>query len=139
MNRLINIFLVFLFLSGNAFCAEEFMPDFEENTLPSFNERYRELGLKDQIKKDGELSAQSEKVTNVAEPTASTDAATKNYVDNAVIAQVAFGDGVSKNADTVYQAGTDGFLLVSITAQTGGRWAEVRTDGSNPPTTAGQG
>jgi len=46
-----------------------------------------------------------------------------------------FGDWVSKSANTVYQATTDGFAVID--AYTPGNWdgVKVYTDASNPPTT----
>ncbi len=93
----------------------------------------------DVVIKAGDISAT--KVSSLAGPTDSNDAARKQYVDdqmgsiNSIFGSWTSNDSASNTLvrGEVYKAGSDGFVLVWHS--TVDRWMNIYTDGSNPPTT----
>jgi hypothetical protein len=78
--------------------------------------------------KDGSVTATADfnlggfKITNLADPTTSTDAATKNYVDNMA------GSGLEVKTPALF-ATTGNITLSGLATQTGGDWASALTAG----------
>jgi len=62
--------------------ASEVVIGYENETLPILNEELRKLLVDEQIKSLSALNLRSKKITSLATPTASTDAANKGYVDS---------------------------------------------------------
>lgn len=79
-------------------------------------------------------------VTPSSAPTTDYQTANKKYVDDTISSNVGLGAWASKSNNTVYQAATDGFVVVSLLGSSAGgdrNYSESvgYTDGSNPPTT----
>jgi hypothetical protein len=154
------IFILLLLIPFNSFSADEVISSFDEKNVSTLNEELRGLTVDNQIKKEGGLDLQSKTISNVAEPVASSDAATKNYIDSINTSLVArfntstghdhdgsdskklsstgisglFGSWSSCNASQIYQATTDGIVMVG--GHTGATFTlHIFTDGSTPPTT----
>lgn len=80
IKRLLWLIIISLTFAAPAF-AQEVIDGFQEKDKPVLNEELRKLSIDEQIKLASYLDMRSKRITSLATPTASTDAATKAYVD----------------------------------------------------------
>ena len=90
------------------------------STISDFTTAVRTNKVTDLAAPTTAFSLNSQKITNLADPTVSTDAATKNYVDNA-IAGLAWKDSVRVLAKTNVTIASPGTSIDGVTLATGDR------------------
>jgi hypothetical protein len=90
------------------------------STISNFDTQVRTSKVTDLAVPTTSFSMNSQKITNLADPTAGTDAATKNYVDNTV-AGLAWKDSVRVLVQSNVNIASPGTTLDGVTMATGDR------------------
>lgn len=140
------ILAILLFISYNSAClAGEQITGFEEKDVAVLNEELRknsdEINQSVKLSKDQTISGtktfSSFPITPSSAPTSNYEVANKKYVDDSIdaITYPALGAWTTPSSNTVYQAATDGFVMV-YGYFAGAGTIYIYSDGSNPPTTA---
>ena len=132
MKKIISLLLI-LVLTLPAL-AQEVIPEYNNETISALNEELRSLDIDTQIKENSGLDLYNNTIENVATPVNSTDAATKQYVDDSITAITGLlGAWVDKSSSyAAQQAATDGFV---VAISDGGNYIQGYSDSNTNPTT----